>query len=127
MSSRFALPAFAAYGIELEYMIVDAATADVAPLAEPLLACLQDRRSQQSSLTDWSNELVAHVVELKNPEPAPVAWPAAGCIQREGSCGQPCARGIRSAAHAVGHASVDGSAQGNDFVGSERCSDLSDL
>ena len=57
MTSRFTLPAFAAYGIELEYVIVDAATLDVAPLAEPLLTVLQGDRSQPA-LTDWSNELV---------------------------------------------------------------------
>jgi gamma-glutamyl:cysteine ligase YbdK (ATP-grasp superfamily) len=83
MTSRLALPAFTAYGIELEYAIVDAATADVAPLAEPLLAFLQDGRSHPSSLTGWSNELVAHVVEIKNPEPAPSLRLLPDAFQRE--------------------------------------------
>src|SRR5205814_462466 len=82
MTSRFTLPAFAAYGIELEYVIVDAATLDVAPLAEPLLAVLQGHRSQPA-LTDWSNELVSHVVELKNPAPAPSLGPLPDAFQRE--------------------------------------------
>lgn len=60
------LRAFSAFGLELEYMIVRSQTLDVAPAAE---AALQ-RRPGQASL-GWSNELVAHVVELKNARPTP--------------------------------------------------------
>jgi len=82
MTSRFALPAFTAYGVELEYAIVDAATLDVVALAEPLLAALEARRTKPA-LTDWSNELVSHVVEIKNPEPAPSLRPLPDAFQRE--------------------------------------------
>ena len=37
MTSRLTLPAFSAYGIELEYMIVDRETLDVQPIADRLL------------------------------------------------------------------------------------------
>jgi carboxylate-amine ligase len=52
--------AFECFGIELEYMIVRRDTLDVAPLAEAVL----------DGDPAWSNELVAHVVELKNPRPS---------------------------------------------------------
>jgi glutamate---cysteine ligase / carboxylate-amine ligase len=54
------LAAFQAYGIELEYMIVRRDTLEVAPIAERAL----------DADPAWSNELVAHVVELKNPRPS---------------------------------------------------------
>jgi carboxylate-amine ligase len=53
--------AFECFGIELEYMIVRRDTLDVAPLAEAVL---------DDGDPAWSNELVAHVVELKNPRPS---------------------------------------------------------
>jgi glutamate---cysteine ligase / carboxylate-amine ligase len=52
--------AFEAVGLELEYMIVDAQSLDVRPIADQVLAGQQP---------EWSNELVAHVIELKNPQP----------------------------------------------------------
>ena len=82
MTSRFMLPAFTAYGIELEYVIVDAVSLDVAPLAEPLLALLEDHRSHPA-LAEWSNELVSHVVEIKNPEPASSLRPLPDAFLRE--------------------------------------------
>lgn len=59
-------PAFSAYGIELEYMLVDRDRLDVAPHAPALLDRLRERGD---GLTSWSNELVQHVVELKNDRP----------------------------------------------------------
>src|SRR5699024_9666163 len=66
------LQAFAGYGIELEYMIVDRQTLAVRPLADILL-----RQASRESVNEiardglaWSNELVAHVVELKTDGPA---------------------------------------------------------
>jgi len=56
------------YGVELEYMIVDRSTLDVAPIAEVLLGV--DGEVEHPDLT-WCNELVAHVVELKVTKPAP--------------------------------------------------------
>jgi gamma-glutamyl:cysteine ligase YbdK (ATP-grasp superfamily) len=64
------LEAFAGYGIELEYMIVDAATLDVRPLAPALLAALEeDDCGEAVPGLAWSNEIVAHVVEVKNVAP----------------------------------------------------------
>lgn len=66
------LSAFTGYGIELEYMIVDAGTLKARPLAERLLT---DESGQVcNEIVDgelaWSNELVAHVIELKTNGPA---------------------------------------------------------
>ena len=70
-ASPRALPAFAGVGIEIEYMIVDAATLDVRPLAGEFLAALAGRRTADVAIgpIGWSNELVKHVVELKNLAP----------------------------------------------------------
>jgi glutamate---cysteine ligase / carboxylate-amine ligase len=54
------LGAFQAFGIELEYMIVRRDTLEVLPIADRVL----------SGDPSWSNELVAHVIELKNPRPS---------------------------------------------------------
>jgi len=59
-----ALGAFQAFGIELEYMVVSRDTLDVLPIAERIL----DGELPRGDLA-WSNELVAHVLELKNPHP----------------------------------------------------------
>jgi carboxylate-amine ligase len=58
------LSAFEAFGIELEYMLVSRGTLDVLPIAERLL----DGELPRGDLA-WSNELVAHVLEIKNPRP----------------------------------------------------------
>jgi glutamate---cysteine ligase / carboxylate-amine ligase len=68
---------FDGYGVELEYMIVDA-NLDVLPIADRLLS---DARGESIETADgegevergaarWSNELVRHVVELKTNGPA---------------------------------------------------------
>lgn len=64
---------FEGVGIELEYMIVDRNSLAVRPLADCLLrdAAGGDADEFQADETiTWSNELVAHVIELKNPCPA---------------------------------------------------------
>lgn len=78
------LPAFAAVGLELEYAIVDRTTLDVRPIAERLLAALAGGPACDVRRGDigWSNELVAHVVELKNPAPVARLQPAAAAFQR---------------------------------------------
>lgn len=75
-----ALPAFAGYGIELEYMIVDAATLDVAPLADVLL---DGNTDVDRGRFGWSNEIVLHLVELKNVAPEPALEPLAAGFQNE--------------------------------------------
>ncbi|MCC6228815.1 MAG: glutamate--cysteine ligase [Phycisphaerales bacterium] len=75
---------FEAFGVECEYMIVDAATLDVRPVADKLLleaATLPGAEPYFESGTaiptevglgpvSWSNELCAHVIELKTATPA---------------------------------------------------------
>ncbi len=65
------LKAFSACGIELEYMIVDRQSLAVLPIADRLL-----QRAAGSQVCEvgrghfgWSNELVLHVVEIKNARP----------------------------------------------------------
>ena len=71
MSVDAALHAFEGCGIELEYMIVDRDTLDIRPIADELL-----RAPDGSWATDrergafgWSNELAAHLVEVKSNDP----------------------------------------------------------
>jgi gamma-glutamyl:cysteine ligase YbdK (ATP-grasp superfamily) len=73
MSALLALPAFSAFGIELEYMIVDRDSLDVRPLAASLLDALaaRDAPPSQPPAPGWSNELVCHVIETKNVAPTP--------------------------------------------------------
>ncbi|MCC6971184.1 MAG: hypothetical protein IT434_13300 [Phycisphaerales bacterium] len=75
---------FEAFGVECEYMIVDAATLDIRPVADKLLleaATLPGAEPYFESGTavptevglgpvSWSNELCAHVIELKTAAPA---------------------------------------------------------
>lgn len=66
------LNAFAGYGIELEYMIVERDSLSVAPMADRLLALQAGEvvnECVKGSLA-WSNELVLHVIELKTNGPA---------------------------------------------------------
>ncbi len=65
------LQAFSAFGIELEYMLVDKTRLDVQPIADIVLA--QPAREGSPGLIDCSNELVLHVLEMKNPMPGPLA------------------------------------------------------
>lgn len=74
------LPAFSAFGIELEYMLVDRRTLDVRPIADRLLEQACDPHGQ--GLIDCSNELVLHVLEIKNPLPGPLAQLTAGFQQQ---------------------------------------------
>ena len=49
MTARWTYPAFAGYGIELEYAIVDALTLDVRPVANDLLRTLVHRGREKSA------------------------------------------------------------------------------
>ncbi len=84
MAPASALHAFAGYGIELEYMIVDRETLAVMPVSDALL------RAAGGTGTDvdrgrfgWSNEIVLHLVELKNARPEPSLEPLAAGFQDE--------------------------------------------
>jgi len=63
---------FEGYGIELEYMLVDAETLDVLPRADEVL--IDEHGSVEAEIErgaiSWSNELVLHVFELKTNGPA---------------------------------------------------------
>lgn len=74
---RYDIGLFGAYGVELEYMIVDARTLDVMPIADRLLAREGGPGASDASppslhgAIDWSNELTAHLIEFKTAVPAP--------------------------------------------------------
>src|SRR5207253_1117791 len=61
------------FGVELEYMIVDAESLSVRPIADELLCTTAGDLSGDVDRGEigWSNELVAHVVELKVSQPVP--------------------------------------------------------
>jgi carboxylate-amine ligase len=71
VSEAPALHLFDAFGIELEYMIVDAASLAVLPAAGKLLAAAAGRAASgvERGAISWSNELVLHVIELKTTRP----------------------------------------------------------
>jgi len=62
---------FEAYGIELEYMVVDAGTLDVRPWVDRVIAAEHGRVENEIERGDvaWSNELAAHVIEIKTNGP----------------------------------------------------------
>jgi carboxylate-amine ligase len=70
MSSRF-LHLFEGYGIELEYMVVDATTLKVKPIVDELFHSVAGEYVSdiRQGTIEWSNELVAHVLELKTSGP----------------------------------------------------------
>ncbi|MBK6660128.1 MAG: glutamate--cysteine ligase [Proteobacteria bacterium] len=72
MSKRAPLHAFAAYGIEIEYAIVDRDTLDVRAIADRLLADVAGAEVNEfaDGPIGWSNELSLHVIELKTNGPA---------------------------------------------------------
>ncbi|QDS90760.1 Carboxylate-amine ligase YbdK [Rosistilla ulvae] len=65
------LSIFEAFGIELEYMVVDRATLDVRPIADRVLQSAAGRPTSDFDWgpTTWSNELALHVLELKGSQP----------------------------------------------------------
>ena len=69
-SKHFGL--FEVLGVELEYMIVDANSLDVSPVSDELLRAAAGSYVGEVEMgpLSWSNELVAHVIELKTTEPA---------------------------------------------------------
>lgn len=72
MSSAEPFHLFQAFGVELEYMIVDAQSLDVRPITDRVLQAVAGEIT--SDFVDgeitWSNELTAHVIELKTTDPA---------------------------------------------------------
>ena len=70
------IAAFEAYGLELEYMLVESETLDVLPIADAAFALAgapPGSGDVDRGTLGWSNELVRHVVELKNVLPRALA------------------------------------------------------
>lgn len=70
-SATRTLHLFEAYGVEMEYMIVDKDTLQVKPISDKLIfdevgAYVSDVEFGEMA---WSNELVLHVIELKTQDP----------------------------------------------------------
>src|SRR5262245_29145545 len=63
---------FEAFGVELEYMVVDRTTLKVRPIVDTLFAEFGDAASGDVVRGDmaWRNELPNHVVEVRNTRPA---------------------------------------------------------
>lgn len=85
MTSHAPLHLFEAVGIEIEYMIVDQSSLNIRPIADELFrAVLGEYGSDvESDLISWSNELVAHVVELKTTLPVKSIEDALHPFERE--------------------------------------------
>jgi gamma-glutamyl:cysteine ligase YbdK (ATP-grasp superfamily) len=77
------LSLFSGFGVELEYMIVDAQTLSVRPIAPELLAAGagEPTGDVERGEIGWSNELVAHVVELKVNAPSASLEPLPALFQ----------------------------------------------
>ena len=84
MSAPAPLSLFAGFGVELEYMIVDSQSLSVRPIADALLEAGAGEPTGDVERGEicWSNELVAHVVELKVNSPAPALEPLPGLFQQ---------------------------------------------
>jgi carboxylate-amine ligase len=78
------LSLFAAYGVELEYMIVDATSLDVRPIADEVFRSVVGEITGEYETPDisWSNELVSHVIELKTTAPAASLAPLSDAFHR---------------------------------------------
>lgn len=63
---------FEAVGVELEYMIVDARSLSIAPIADTLIEAAGGSVDSDPGFgpITWSNELTRHLIEFKTTEPA---------------------------------------------------------
>lgn len=84
MNDERPLSLFSAFGVELEYMIVDAQSLSVRAIADDLLCNTSGDLSGEVDRGEicWSNELVAHVVELKVGQPAVALEPLPDLFQK---------------------------------------------
>ncbi len=71
MNQPSRLHLFQAFGIELEYMIVDKTTLAILPITDDLLKHELGTYGSdyENGIVTWSNELVLHVIELKSTKP----------------------------------------------------------
>lgn len=72
-SSRTVLHLFEAFGVELEYMIVNRETLSVMPICDEVIRAVVGAYASDHEAGEitWSNELALHVIELKTTDPAP--------------------------------------------------------
>ncbi|RMX00871.1 glutamate--cysteine ligase [Legionella jordanis] len=77
-------PIFSVLGIEIEYMLVDREHLNVQPLSDVILKALAGELTNEVALGDIavSNELVMHVLELKNNGPKPPTAAIASQFQK---------------------------------------------
>lgn len=77
-------PIFSVLGIEIEYMLVDKDSLNVQPKSDLILSELAGHMANEVALGDIaiSNELVMHVIELKNNGPKPPEAPIAEQFQK---------------------------------------------
>jgi len=120
---------FEAYGIEVEYMLVDAETLDVAPSADELFEAAAGEVTDELENGDvaWNNELALHVIEFKCNGPRPSLsglGEAFGANVRDAR--ELEARAPRAPPDAHRHASVDGSRRRRALAARYAC-DLRDL
>ncbi len=82
MTSNYSI--FSVLGLEIEYMLVDRDTLAVRPVSDLILEALAGEQTNEAILGDIaaSNELVMHVIELKNNGPKPVTAPVADQFQQ---------------------------------------------
>ncbi len=71
MNQPSRLHLFQAFGIELEYMLVDKDTLAIKPITDELLKQVLGNYASdfENGIVTWSNELVLHVIELKSTRP----------------------------------------------------------
>lgn len=74
---RAPLRLFEGYGVELEYMIVREEDLSVLPVSDRVLEALAGEIVNEIEVesVSWSNELVMHLIELKNTDPSPELVP----------------------------------------------------
>ncbi|OGB27018.1 MAG: glutamate--cysteine ligase [Burkholderiales bacterium RIFCSPLOWO2_02_FULL_57_36] len=79
------LGAFGGVGIELEYMIVDKQGLSPLPIADRLLQAASDKLNGEvdRGTLGWSNEMVLHVIEIKNQRPSASLETLPAPFQRE--------------------------------------------
>lgn len=77
-------PLFSVLGLEIEYMLVDKDTLAVQPMSDVILSHLAGEQVNETVLGDIaiSNELVMHVIELKNNGPKSPDQPIASQFQQ---------------------------------------------
>ncbi|RUR18108.1 glutamate--cysteine ligase [Legionella sp. km535] len=75
---------FSVLGIEIEYMLVDKDTLNIQPKSDLILSTLAGHQADEVELGDIaiSNELVMHVLELKNNGPKPPDTPVTEHFQK---------------------------------------------